>query len=91
MTKQLRAVFIFRAEMVDGQVKVQGASAGATGALGDALTEAHEDFQVPTQLRQQFIEVSTGRARLRFCAAWYTALITSITGAHRHKQAVWYM
>lgn len=52
--------------MIDGQVKVQGAGASANGAPGDALTEANEDFQVPTQLRQQFIEVPTQRAKHNF-------------------------
>lgn len=46
-----------RAEVIDGQVKVQGAAANASGASGDALQGDKEDFQIPSQLRQQFIEV----------------------------------
>ena len=47
-----------RAEVVDGQVQVVGPSAAGQNADGSAAQEpSKEDFEVPSQLRQQFIEV----------------------------------
>jgi len=47
-----------RAEVVDGQVQVVGPSAAGQNADGSASQEPpKEDFEVPSQLRQQFIEV----------------------------------
>lgn len=47
-----------RAEVVDGQVQVVGPSAAGQNADGSATQEPpQEDFEVPSQLRQQFIEV----------------------------------
>ena len=43
--------------MVDGQVQVVGPSAGGQNADGSASQEPpKDDFEVPSQLRQQFIE-----------------------------------
>ena len=45
--------------MVDGQVQVVGPTAAGQTAEGSANQEpAKEDFEVPSQLRQQFIEVT---------------------------------
>ncbi|KAL0041444.1 hypothetical protein WJX79_003656 [Trebouxia sp. C0005] len=58
-----------RAEVVDGQVQVVGPSAAGQNADGSATQEPpQEDFEVPSQLRQQFIEVP-GRMRLVALAA----------------------
>ena len=50
-----------RAEVVDGEVRVGAPSVagGQGGAAGEGGTPAAvlEDFEVPSQLRQQFIEV----------------------------------
>jgi len=46
--------------VVDGQVQVVGPSAAGQNADGSASQEPpKEDFEVPSQLRQQFIEVQT--------------------------------
>lgn len=53
-----RHSLLCRAEVVDGEVKVQGPESGTAPGPGEnGLTQPTEDFQVPTQLRQQYIEV----------------------------------
>ena len=48
-----------RAEVVDGQVQVVGPSAAGQSTEGSPNQQpAKEDFEVPSQLRQQFIEVT---------------------------------
>ena len=48
-----------RAEVVDGEVQVAGATAPGQPAQPQAAGQftPKEDFEVPAQLRQQFIEV----------------------------------
>lgn len=49
-----------RAEVVNGEVQVVGPSSASQGQSAQADTKqavASEEFEVPSQLRQQFIEV----------------------------------
>lgn len=49
----------YRAEVVNGEVQVVGLSSSAKQdqSTEEGAIAAAEDFQVPSQLRQQFIEV----------------------------------
>lgn len=65
-----------RAEVVDGQVQVVGPSAAGQAAEGSPNQEpAKEDFEVPSQLRQQFIEVVMCSFAASRCLPRQTSLI----------------